>query len=198
MNCNCECGCPCQFSRLPTHGNCHATIFIHVDRGRFESESLDGVRWGVIAAWPGPIHKGNGRMQVIIDEHATAAQRAAVESIAHGKASEPGKLAWSIYGAMTSTFLPTLSRPIDLIFDYDNRTASIRVPGVVDETIDPLRNAVTGDPHRALLKLPNGFEFTEAEVASGRTKTSGNIMLDLNETHAHFARVHWSAHGVVR
>ena len=22
VNCNCECGCPCQFSRLPTHGNC--------------------------------------------------------------------------------------------------------------------------------------------------------------------------------
>jgi len=198
VNCNCECGCPCQFSRLPTHGFCQAAIFVHVDRGRFGDQPLDGLRWGVLVAWPGPIHKGNGTMQVIVDERANAAQRAACESIAHGKASDPGKLAWSIYSAMTSTFLPTLSKPIDLTFDYDARTASMRIAGVLDETIGPLRNAVTGDPHRALIRLPNGFEFSDAEVASGRTKTTGDIVLDFNETHAHFARVHWSTHGVVR
>jgi len=126
------------------------------------------------------------------------AQRAAVEAIAHGKASEPGKLVWSVYAAMTTKFLPTLSKRIDMTLDYDNRTASVRIPGVIDEKVGPLRNAVTGDPHRALLKLPNGFEFTEAEVASGRTKTTGDIVLDFNETHAHFARYHWSPRGVVR
>jgi len=99
---------------------------------------------------------------------------------------------------MTSTFLPTLAKPIDLTFDYEKRTASLRVAGVLDETIGLLKNAVTGDPHRALIRLPNGFEFTDAEVASGRTKTTGGVVLDFNETHAHFARVHWSAHGVIR
>lgn len=198
VNCNCECGCPCQFSRLPTHGFCQAAIFVQVDKGRFVDERLDGLRWGVLVAWPGPIHKGNGTMQVIVDERATAAQRAAIESIAQGKASDPGKLAWSIYGAMSSTFLPTLMRPIEMTIDYDNRTGSVRVPGVLEETIGPLRNAVTGDPHRALIRLPNGFEFTDAEVASGKTTTTGDIVLNFNETHAHFARVHWGTHGVVR
>ena len=94
---------------------------------RFGDEPLDGLRWGVLVAWPGPIHKGNGTMQVIVDERANAAQRAAVESIAHGKASTPASSSWSIYAAMTSTFLPTLSKPIDLTFDYDDRTASVRV-----------------------------------------------------------------------
>jgi hypothetical protein len=198
VNCNCECGCPCQFSRLPTHGFCQASIFVQVDTGRFGDEPLDGLRWGVVVAWPGPIHKGNGTMQVIVDQRANDAQRAGLEAIAQGKASAPGKLAWSIYGAMTSTFLPTLSKPIDLTFDYDTRTASVRVAGILDESIGPLRNAVTGDPHRALIRLPNGFEFTDAEVASGRTKTTGDLALDFNETHAHFARVHWSTHGVIR
>jgi hypothetical protein len=198
VNCSCECGCPCQFSRLPTHGYCQAAIFVQVDKGRFGDVPLDGVRWGILVAWPGPIHKGNGTMQVIVDDGANAVQRGAVEAIAHGKASDPGKLVWSIYAAMTSTFLPTLARKIDLTMDYDNRTASVRVAGVVDETVGPLRNAVTGAAFRALLKLPNGFEFTEAEVASGRTKTMGEIALDFNETHTHFARVHWSTHGVVR
>lgn len=198
VNCNCESGCPCQFSRLPTHGNCEAAIFVQVDKGRFADQPLDGLRWGVLVSWPGPIHKGNGTMQAIVDERANAAQRSGIEAIAHGKASEPGKLAWSIYGAMTSTFLPTLTRRIDMAFDYDNRTASVRVDGLVEEAIGPLRNAVTGAPHRALIRLPNGFEFTDAEVASGRTRTSGDIRLDFHETHAHLARVHWSTHGFVR
>ena len=198
VNCNCECGCPCQFSRLPTHGFCQASIFVDIDKGTFGDQPLDGLRFGIVVAWPGPIHKGNGTMQAIVDERANGTQRAALESIAQGKASEPGKLALSIYGAMTSTFLPTLARPIDLTFDYEKRTASLRIAGVLDGTIGPLKNAVTGDPHRALIRLPNGFEFTDAEVASGRTKTSGDIALDFNETHAHFARVHWSRHGVVR
>jgi hypothetical protein len=198
VNCNCEAGCPCQFSRLPTHGHCSAAIFVHVDSGRFEGEPLDGLKWGVLVKWPGPIHKGHGTMQVIVDNQASPLQIGAVEAIAHGKASEPGKLAWSIYAAMTSTFLPTLARPIELTFDYGNRTADVRVPGVVEESIGPLRNAVTGEPHRALIRLPNGFEFSEAEVASGRTKVAGDFAFDFRETHAHFARVHWTGRGPVR
>jgi hypothetical protein len=183
---------------LPTHGNCKATVFVHVDKGRFGDTPLDGLRWGIVAAWPGPIHKGNGTMQVIVDERATAKQREAVEAVAHGKATEPGKLVWTVYAAMTSKFLPTLSKPIELAIDVDNREATVRVPGVVQESVGPLRNAVTGQPHRALINLPNGFEFTEAEVASGKTKVTGDIPLDFNETHAHLARVHWNQNGYVR
>ena len=198
VNCNCECGCPCQFSRIPTHGYCEASIFVHVDKGHFLGEPLDDLRWGVLVKWPGPIHKGNGTMQVFVDERANTAQRTGIESIAQGRASEPGKLAWSIYGAMSSTFLPTLVRPIEINIDYDNRTGSVRIPGVLDETVGPLKNAVTGAPHRALIRLPNGFEFTDAEVASGTAISTGDLVLQFNESHAHFARVHWSTHGVVR
>ena len=198
VNCNCECGCPCQFSRLPTHGNCKAVIFVQIDKGRFGDVPLDGLRWGVVAAWPGPIHKGNGTMQAIVDERADAKQRAALEAVAHGKDTEPGKLVWAVYAAMTTTVLPTLAKPIDMSIDIENRRASVRVPGVVDETVGPLLNAVTGQPHRARMTLPVGFEFTDAEVASGKSKVTGEIPLDFSETHAHLARVHWSTHGVVR
>ena len=197
-NCNCESGCPCQFSRLPTHGDCKATVFVQIDKGRWGDVPLDGLRWGIIAAWPGPIHKGNGTMLVIVDERANAKQREAIEAVAHGKASEPGKLVWTVYAAMTSTFLPTVSKPIDLKMDVENREGSVRVPGLVEETVGPLRNAVTGLPSRARINLPNGFEFTEAEVAAGTTTVTGDIPLEFKETHAHFARVHWNAQGVVR
>ena len=198
VNCNCECGCPCQFSRLPTHGHCQAVIFVQIDKGRFGDVPLDGLRWGVVAAWPGPIHKGNGTLQAIVDERADAKQRAAIEAIAHGKDTEPGKVVWAVYASMVTTFLPTLAKPIEMTMDFENRTASVRVRDTVDGTVGPLRNQVTGNPSRARITLPAGFEFTDAEVASGTSKVTGDIPLDFKDTHAHLARVHWSTHGVVR
>ncbi len=198
VNCNCDCGCPCQFSRLPTHGDCKAMIFVQIDRGRFGGVSLDGLRWGILAAWPGPIHKGNGTLQAIVDERADATQRAALETVAHGKETDPGTVVWAVFASMVTTFLPTLAKPIDLSLDLENRRASIRVPGVVDGTVGPILNQVTGKPNRARVTMPAGFEFTEAEFASGTAKVQGAVPLDFEDTHAHLARVHWSTHGVVR
>src|ERR1035438_2298096 len=67
-NCNCIWGCPCQFNGAPTHGNCRAYTFVQIDRGRFDGVPLDGLRWGILAAWPGPIHLGNGTFQSVVDE----------------------------------------------------------------------------------------------------------------------------------
>jgi len=41
-NCNCSYGCPCQFNALPSHGNCHAVVFLRIDRGHFGKTKLDG------------------------------------------------------------------------------------------------------------------------------------------------------------
>ena len=197
-HCNCACGCPCQFSQLPTHGRCEAYCFVQIEKGSYGDVSLDGLRWGIVATWPGPIHKGSGTIQAIVDERGDAKQRAALEAIAHGKDTEPGKVVWAVFAAMTTTFLPTLAKPIDLTIDVEKRLASIRVPGVVDGKIEPIRNPVTGAESRARIDLPNGFEFTQAEVASGTGRTTGDITLDFSNTHAHLAHYHWSTHGVVR
>jgi hypothetical protein len=198
VNCNCDCGCPCQFSRLPTHGHCQASIFVQIDKGHYGDVPLDGLRWGVLAAWPGPIHKGNGTLQAVVDERADAKQRAAIEAVAHGKDTEPGKLVWAVYASMVTRFLPTVAAPIEMSIDIENRRGSVRVPGVVDGAVGPILNPVTGAASRARITLPAGFEFTDAEVASGTSKSHGEIPLDLKDTHAHFANVHWSTHGVVR
>ncbi len=198
VNCNCVCGCPCQFSQLPTHGRCEAYIFVQVDKGKYGDVSLDGLRWGVVVTWPGPIHKGSGTLQAIVDERADAKQRAALEAIAHGKDTEPGKVVWAIYAAMTTRFLPTLAKPIDLSIDVNERVGTVRVPGVVDGAVEPIKNMVTGAASRARINLPNGFEFTEAEVGAGTGTATGDIKLDFKGTHAHLANYHWSTHGVVR
>lgn len=197
-NCNCNWGCPCQFNQLPTHGHCRAYGFVHVDKGHYGDVPLDGIRWGIVAAWPGPIHKGNGTMMAVVDERADAKQRAAIEAITRGQDTDPGTVVWQVFASMTSKFLPTVAKPIHLKLDIENRTAEIRIPGLVDGRVGPIVNPVTGKPHRARVTLPNGFEYTDAEFASGTAKAEGEIPLDFHDTHAHLARVHWTTHGVVR
>lgn len=196
-NCNCNLGCPCQFNALPSHGHCRAHTFVQIDKGRFGGLTLDGLRWGLLAMWPGPIHLGNGTMQIIVDERADAKQRAALDAIAHGRETEPGKLISNVFAAMVSNHLPTLYKRIDLAIDLASGTAKVAVPGILDSTSSPIANPVSGEPHRVHVTLPTGFEFTDAEFTAGKTKATGPIELSFDNTHAHLARIHWSTHGVV-
>ena len=197
-NCNCQWGCPCQFNGAPTHGNCRAFTFVNVMKGRFGDVVLDGLRWGILAAWPGPIHLGNGTFQSIIDERANPEQRHALEAVSHGKETEPGKLIWQVFSTTVTHVLPTLFKPIELSVDVKARKASVRVPGVLDGEAESIRNPITKVEHQVRVNLPNGFEFTEGEFVSGKAKAPGPIPLDFDGTHAHLAQIHWSTHGVVR
>ena len=158
VNCSCEWGCPCQFNALPSHGHCRALTFVQVERGHYGDVHLDGLRWGILAAWPGPIHFGGGTFQAIVDEKADARQRQALEAIAQGRDTEPGTLIWQIFSTTISTVLPTLARPIQLDIDLPGRTASLFVPGVVEGSVATIKNPKTGAPHRVRVTLPNGFE----------------------------------------
>ena len=83
-NCNCAYGCPCQFNALPTYGDCRAAVGYEIEEGHFGSVRLDGLRAVLLVSWPGPVHEGNGTMQVIVDERADAAQRDALVKIMTG------------------------------------------------------------------------------------------------------------------
>jgi hypothetical protein len=196
-NCSCDWGCPCQFNRLPTHGYCRAYGVVQIDRGHFGDVRLDGLRWGIVAAWPGAVHEGHGTLQVFVDERADAAQRAAIEAVGQGRETEPGTLVWQVFSTTVTTMLPTLTARIEFACDLEARTARVRVPGIIDGTVAPIVNPVTGAAHRVRVTLPNGFEFNEAEFASGTANVTGAIPLDFTDTHAHLARVHWTTHGVV-
>ena len=77
-NCNCSYGCPCQFNALPTYGDCRAAIGYEIEEGHFGDVPLDGLRAVLLVSWPGPVHEGNGTMQVVIDERADQRQRDAL------------------------------------------------------------------------------------------------------------------------
>lgn len=199
VNCNCNFGCPCQFGVLPNRGNCEAAIVYAIAHGHHGDTDLSGLRAVGVYHWPGAIHEGNGQMQLVIDTAATDAQVAALERIMTGQDTEEMKTMWFVYSKMSPTKYPTLRKPIDLTLDMGTRTGRVRIDGIADIDVQPVPNIVTGELHRALLKLPNGFEFREAEVASGRTTLTGGEIefAPLVDTHAHFAQLHLSHAGVI-
>lgn len=197
-HCNCNIGCPCQFNALPTHGNCRAYMFVQIDKGHFGKVKLDGLRWGGMYSWPGPIHLGGGTAMVVVDESASAEQRAAIEAIANGKETDPGSLITQVFSTTLTEMLPTQVKPIELAIDYKGRSARLRVANVVEGSADSIKNPMTGAPHKVSVKMPEGFEYAEAEFLIGTAKTIGPIDLNFNDTHAHIAKVHWGTHGVIR
>ncbi len=197
-NCNCAYGCPCQFNALPTQGSCEFVGFVQIEKGHYGAVKLDGLRCASITKWPGPIHLGNGTQQHYIDERADPKQRDALEKIMNGKDTEDMATMWWVFAAMSPNKLKTLFVPIEMDLDIEKRSGKLRIPGVVETKVEPIKNPVTGADHRARINLPHGFEYRFAEVASGTSKTSGELELkNNNNSHVHMARLHLSHKGVV-
>jgi hypothetical protein len=196
--CNCDWGCPCQFNALPTRGNCRAMIGVRIDEGHFGQVRLDGLSVAAMAAWPGPVHEGHGQVQIIIDERAQPDQRKALESIYKGEETEPMTTFFSVFAAMTEKFHPPMFKRIEIETDLEERTGRLFVEGVLEAAVEPIRNPVTGSPHRAKVVLPHGFEYTEAEFASADWKSRDPIVNDLAKRHAHLTLLHIGTHGVIR
>ena len=76
-NCNCSVSCGCQFNEPTTHGSCQFAYVGTVIEGHFNNTPLSGLNWSLMCIFQGEIEAGNGKRQIIIDERADEAQRAA-------------------------------------------------------------------------------------------------------------------------
>ena len=199
-NCNCNFGCPCQFSQPPSDGTCEAVAAFEFQEGKYGDVDLSGLKAVGVYKWPGPIHMGNGEMQLIIDDKATAEQRAALDAIMTGDDTQELATMWYVFSMMSPNKYPTLTAPVSMSYDAESGIGSIRVPGIVKTDIKPIPNVVSGEPHRISIALPHGFEFEKAEMACGSTETSGGEidLLKNSATHAHIAQLHLSGAGIVR
>ncbi len=197
-NCNCNYGCPCQFSAPTTYGHCEALAGGHIEEGYFNDVRLDGLNWALTLYWPGEIAAGNGTQQAIVDERANDAQREALRKILHGESTAPGATHFFVYNSTMSKVLPTLFKPVEVKIDVEARQATLQVPGLIESKGVPIIHPITGKAHRARINLPDGFEYTVAEMASGTSKTSGEIKLNLNGSYGQFNILHMNQDGVIR
>ncbi len=197
-NCNCAWGCPCQFNSPTTHGFCEAILGGRIDEGHFNDTSLDGLKWALILKWPGEIADGNGRQQVIIDEGADATQRASLEKILLGESTAPGATHFYVYNSTMSEVLETLVAPIELAVDVEARTAKLAIPGLIESTGSPIIDPNSGEEFRARIDLPNGFEYSIAEMGTASSKVTAGIELTLTDSYGQWNEIHMNQDGVIR
>ncbi len=199
-NCNCDYGCPCQFNGRPSsvNGDCRYAMFTQIDEGHYGEVVLDGLKFVWLGGWPGAVHEGNGVIQLIIDDRADNEQREAIRRIVYNEDTDELLTNYSIYCAMCTTIHDPIFAPIELEIDMEARTAHGEVPGIVVSDVEPVRNPVTGKPHRAQIVLPEGFGSTLLETASGTVKSTGTVPLDFANTFASFSKMHMTDRGIVR
>ena len=197
VHCNCAYGCPCQFNALPSHGHCQAVAAIEIEEGRHGDTDLGGLRFGMIVAWPGPIHEGGGEVVPIVDERGDEAQREALLRIMSGLDTVPGATFFQVFSTTYEKVHDPVFARIDFDLDVDARTARLDVPGWIEARGEPIRNPVSGEEHRARINLPDGFEYDTAEIGRGWAETQGPLRVSLADSHAQFAPLHITESGVV-
>ena len=137
-------------------------------------------------------------MVVIIEERATPAQREALLRILSGLDTEPGATIFQVFSTTLEKFHDPVFAPIDFEVDIDARKARLVVPGLIEGRGEPILNSVTGVEHRARIDIPDGFEYSIAEMGRGWTKTAGAIPLNLSDSYGQFAHVNLCESGIVR
>ena len=197
-NCNCNWGCPCQFGATTTHGHCEAIVCGHIEEGNFNQTSLDGLDWALLVYWPGEIADGNGTEQVIITERADPAQREGLRKILHGESTTPGATHFFIYNSTMAMVLETLFARSSCRSTSTSRTADLKIDGLVESTGRPIISTFSGEPVRSRINLPNGFEYTFAEMGNGNTTVRAGIELDLKDSYGQFNVLHMNQDGVIR
>jgi hypothetical protein len=187
-NCNCVASCPCDTVGIPSpNKGCEGVVGMMIDQGDFGGIALDGLSWAAVARWPGPLHEGNGEVQPFVDERASDEQRTALLTILSGQAGN----AWFEFLASTfSRVHPPQFVPIEFEFDKKARKARVAIAGAIETISGPLILPNTGQEHRVTVRLPEGREYLEMEVAQAMVlKGTGAIRFEHRNTHSSMAEV---------
>jgi hypothetical protein len=168
---------------------------MRINKGHFEGTKLDGLVFAATVDFPGALHEGNGQLQPIIDERATPEQRQALFNIMSGKYSAEGTL-FQILSLIVTKIHDPVFAPFEFSFDKSGRIARVVAKGVLETEVEPIKNPVTGAPHRIQVVMPEGFEHRGAEVASANIRSSAAIKFETKGTHSSLANVVQTPDGV--
>lgn len=135
-----------------------------VRNGRYGDVKLDGLTFGLMAAWPRAIHEGSGTAKLFIDEGASRTRREALEKIVKGQA---GGRPWPIFARTFDRWLDTSFVSFEWTFDEAN--SHYKAGDQIVAALEPMRNPVTGVDYAAKIKLPEGLTCNELNVTSTKT-----------------------------
>jgi len=194
-NCNCIATCPCDTVGVPyPEKGCQGMAGMHILEGNFGELSLSELNWAVVYSWPGPLHEGNGSAQPYIDHRATEEQRTALITILSGKAGNPW---FEILSSLLTTVHAPQFVPIQWEFDKNQRRARVSVAGFFETESGPLKVPATDQEQQVIVRMPNGMEYKEFEVAQSLVlKGTGPIRFDYKNTHSSLAEIEHTNEGL--
>jgi hypothetical protein len=126
--CNCEVACPCVMLSAPTSGDCTAVLGWHIEQGRFEQVSLDGLNAALAAYAPGPMTQVKWKVALYLDQRADPAQQDALAKIFSGQVGGPPAALVPLIGEV----LGVKSAAIDLRAEGKRRSLRIGDVGQVE------------------------------------------------------------------
>lgn len=194
-NCNCDVLCPCLLGPRnarggalapPTYGVCDVPVVFAIESGRSGDVDLAGTHAALAIHTPGPMGEGNWTAGAYVDERASGAQRAALETIFTGRAG--GVMAG--IAALVTTWLPTRLAPIEFV--KDGRKRSARIPGVLDVEIEGIEGRNGGE-----VWIDNVRHFASSRLAAARATRSSYRDHGLTWSHVgrngHYSSFEWRA-----
>ncbi len=194
--CSCDYGCPCEFNARPTRAPCEGVMAIEIVEGHYGDVPLDGLRVAGAYRWPGAVHEGGGTWWSAIDKRANEAQLNALYTILGGEDQEP-TTGFAIYASTIEHEPDPVFADIEFDWDLDNATGRFAVDGMLEATLEPIKNPVTGAPHRAAIKLHTAFEFREAEMASSDFWSKGEVEQEHAGRYGFISYVTYGPHGII-
>lgn len=160
--CNCAYGCPCNMTMLPTDGTCQAINAWRIREGAAGNVRLDGLCMGLFSRWPNPIHKGNGKGVLFVDERADAGQRDALAKIGTGQSGAGGP--FEIFNSTYTERANVMFGPIHVEGSGERR--KLRFGTVARADFGPILSDMDGKPANARMVLPDGFIFKDAAIVN--------------------------------
>lgn len=190
-SCNCDWGCPCQFNAKPTQGNCEGVGGYHIINGKYNDIQLDGLNMALIISFPGPIHEGHGNAAYYIDNRATDDQFHALSEIITGKA---GGGPFEVYASVIEK--SQQPKRAEISFEVKGIDSYLKVGQYAEAWLEPIRNPVTGQIHRAIIEIPEGFESNRMDQASVKKMFVKDDTLNFKYagTYGSFSECKWKGH----
>lgn len=188
--CNCHHGCNCQFEGVPNEGKCEFIIGYSVRQGKFGSTVLDGLKFAVVAKYPGAIHEGHGHVALFVDTSATDDQVNAIVGILSG---QMGGMPWEAIAGTVERFEGPVRTAVEVQANAERSV--VRAPGILELEMTPLRDPVSGTEKEVHITYPKGGFFWN----DGRVATTAKMRADYGDIHiswpnryAALAEVNWT------
>jgi hypothetical protein len=174
-----------HFSNACTHERCVGYWAVRIDEGVYGDVPLDGLKAFIAFDSPQHMIEGGWTEVVIIDEAASAEQRAALEAILTGRAGG----SWALLAKFVARWLETRFLPIEFT-DHD-ATKSARIPGVVEASISQIRGRDRSQPV-TFENIFNQIHGSTQVLALGETRyDDGVIAINTVKTHGLHSRFEW-------